>query len=110
MLVYVAGQNVELDEDERHAALRRALLVHASGGGLDRELTLDARAAEVLAADLDSDARRADLGHALAALRDEAARLPTVREALGRLLADSLLAWRIFAVALLAAELAGEDE
>ena len=109
MLVYVAGQGVELDEEELNGARRRALFVHAAGGDLHRELTLDARAAEVLAADLDSDERRAALGRSLAGIRDEAARLPLVRDALGRLLADVPLAWRIFAVALLAEELADDE-
>ena len=108
VLVYAAGQHVALDPDERAAAMRRALLVHAAGGGLHRELTLDARAGEVLAADLDDPDRRAELGRALAALRGEAARLAVVRDALGRLLADTELAWRTFAISLLAEELGGE--
>lgn len=106
MLAYVAGQRVELDPAELTAARRRALLVHAAGGDLRRELALDARAGEVLAADLDGDERRAQLGRGLAALRDDAARLPLVRDALGRLLGDPALAWQAFAVALLAEELA----
>jgi hypothetical protein len=108
MLVYAAGRDVEIDDDELNAARRRALLVHAAGGDLHRDLTLDAPAAEVLAADLDSDERRAELGRGLAFLRDEAARLPRVRGALSDLLADIARAWRIYAVALLAEELAGE--
>jgi hypothetical protein len=108
VLVYVAGRQVALDEAERAAALRRALLVHAAGGGLDRELTIDAPAGETLAGDLDDAERRAQLGRALAGLRDEAARLPFVRETLARLLGDTDLAWRAFAIALLAEELAGE--
>jgi len=112
VLVYVAGQDVELDPDERAAALRRALFVYAAGGGLDRELTLDDPAGGTLAGDLDDDSglRRAELGRGLGALRDEAARLPHVRDALGRLLADKELAWRTFAIGLLAAALAGADE
>lgn len=106
VLVYVAGQDVEIDGDERAAAVRRALLVHAAGGDLHRELTLDAPAGETLAADLDDPERRAELGRGLAAIRDEAARLPVVREALGRLLGDTDRAWRVFAVGLLAEELA----
>jgi hypothetical protein len=105
MLVYAAGRAVELDEDELNGARRRALFVHAAGGDLYRELTLDARAGEVLAEDLDSAERRAQLGRALAALRDEAARLPLVRGALASLLEDTSRAWRIFAIALLAEEL-----
>jgi hypothetical protein len=108
VLVYVAGRSVAVDEDELAPAIRRALFVHAAGGDPHRELTLDARAGETLAADLDTGERRAQLGRGLAGLRDEAARLPAVREALGRLLADTELAWRTFAIALLAEELAGE--
>jgi hypothetical protein len=109
MLVYAAGQWVELDDEELNAARRRALLVHAAGGDQHRELTLDARAADVLAGDLDTAARREQLGRGLAALRDEAARLPLVRDALARLLGDTELAWRVFAVTLLAEELGGVD-
>jgi hypothetical protein len=108
VLVFVAGQEVTLDDTERAAAVRRALLVHAAGGDLHRELTLDAPAGETLAADLDTGERRAELGRGLAAIRDEAARLPFVRDALGRLLADTELAWRAYAIALLAEELAAE--
>jgi hypothetical protein len=107
MLAYVAGQGVPLDDDERAAALRRALLVHASGGGLERELTLDARAGETLAADLHTEPRQAVLGRGLAQLHDEAIRLPFVRGAIDRLLTDMQLAWRAYAVSLLAEELAG---
>jgi hypothetical protein len=108
VLVYVAGQQVTIDEDERAGAIRRALLVHAAGGDLHRELTLDARAGETLAADLDTPERRAELGRGLAGIRDEAARLSFVRDALARLLGDTDLAWRTFAVGLLAEELAGD--
>jgi hypothetical protein len=108
VLVYVAGRQVDLDEDECRGALRRALFVHAAGGELHRELTLDAPAGETLAADLDTAERRAQLGHGLAELRDEAARLPYVRDALAQLLGDTDLAWRSFAIALLAEELGGE--
>lgn len=110
MLAYVAGQQISVPADELAGARRRALLVHASGGDLHRELTLDSRSGETLAADLDSDERRAQLGRGLAALQDEAARLPFVRAALARLLADTGLAWRAYAVALLAEELAGGGE
>jgi hypothetical protein len=108
MLAYVAGKQVSLDEQELAGARRRALLVHASGGDLHRELTLDAPAGETIAADLDAPQRRAELGRGLAALQDDAARLIHVRGAVSRLLADTDLAWRAFAVALLAEELAGD--
>ena len=110
MLVYAAGRPaVELAEDELAAAVRRALLVHAAGGDPRRELTLDAPAGATLAGDLDTGERRGQLGRGLAAMRDAAVGLPFVRDALGRLLADTSVAWRAFAVSLLAEEL-GHDE
>jgi hypothetical protein len=109
MLAYAAGRPaVDLDDDELAGAVRRALLVHASGGDLHRELTLDTPAGRRLAGDLDSGERRAQLGRGLAAMRDASVGLPLVRDALGRLLADTSLAWRAFAVSLLAEELADD--
>jgi hypothetical protein len=109
MLAYVAREQVTLPEEELAAARRRAIFVHASGGGLERELTLDAPAGERLAADLDTAERRAELGRALGAMRDEAARLPHVRAALGKLLGDIEFAWRVLSIALLAEELANSE-
>jgi hypothetical protein len=109
MLVYAAAGSVELPPADLRAARRRALLVHAAGGDLHRELTLDARAAEVLAGDLDAPERRAELARGLEALRTEADGLVVVADALSRLLADPALAWRVLAVALLAEELAGSE-
>jgi hypothetical protein len=109
MLAYAAGRpSVSLTTEELGGARRRALLVHAAGGDLHRDLSLDAPAGETLAVDIDTGERRAQLGRALAGLRDDAVGLPTVRDALARLLADTSLAWRAFAVALLAEELAGD--
>jgi hypothetical protein len=110
MLVYASAGSVEVDEEELGAARRRALLVHAAGGDLRRELTLDARAAEVLAEDLDSPERRGQLADGLAALRAEATGLPLVSETVSRLLDEPGLAWRVLAVALLAEELGGSDD
>jgi hypothetical protein len=109
MLVYAVAPSVELDEHELSAARRRALLVHAAGGDLHRELTLDARAAEVLAGDLDAPGPRAELARGLEVLAAQAGGLPVVMEALSRLLGDQDLAWRVLAVALLAEELGGTD-
>src|SRR5215471_15630873 len=85
MLVYAAAASVELDQQELDAARRRALLVHAAGGDLHRELTLDARAAEVLAGDLDSPEPRAEFARGLGALAAKADGLPVVADALARL-------------------------
>ncbi|MEX2211513.1 MAG: hypothetical protein WD689_07090 [Gaiellaceae bacterium] len=94
-LAYLAVQSVHVDEDELQAARRRALLLLASGGDPRRELRLDSRAVEALAADLDSPERRAQLRAALEGLQANAAAL----------LADDDLAWRTAACALLAEEL-----
>lgn len=107
-LAYLAGRGVALDEDELRGALRRAELLLAAGGDPRRELELDGRAVESLAADLDGPAARAELGAGLARLLDEAQGLPATAEALSVLLADAGLAWRCFACALLAEELAEE--
>ena len=97
---------VPLDEPELKAARRRALLVLAAGGDPSRELDLDSVAAERLAAELDAEPRREALAAALGGLDTDG--LPTVAAAVELLRADPELAWRLFALALLADELAGE--
>jgi hypothetical protein len=101
VLAYVAGQEVDLEERERDAALRRALFVFAAGGDLHRDPTLDDPAVIELASDLDSPDRR----KTLAAGIERVAAEPQIRE---RLL-DGELAWRAYACGLLADTL-GEDE
>ena len=108
LVAYIAGQQVELPEAELAGALRRALLLRASGGDPTRELELDERAAKALALELHSDARRAQLGAALDGLAPLARELPRVREAVVFLAADLDLAWRLFMLGLLAEELGGE--
>ena len=90
---YIAGQHVPLGDEERNAALRRALLVFAAGGDLHREPRLDDPAVVELAGDLDSPERR----QALLAASD-------VLDTLG----DPNLAWRAYACGLLADAL-GEE-
>ena len=58
---YIAGREVPLSEDERNAAVRRALFVFAAGGELHREPTLDDPAVHELARDLDTPERRTAL-------------------------------------------------
>jgi hypothetical protein len=84
---------VPLGQEERNAAVRRALLVFAAGGDLHREPALDDPAVHELARDLDTPERRAAL---LAASEQLAA------------LADPELAWRAYACGLLADAL-GEE-
>jgi hypothetical protein len=104
-LALAGGSDIELPEDELNAAVRRSVLLLAAGGDPTRELELDGRAVTALAADLDAPARRNELAAGLAGLRRPAAGLPLVEGALARLSADSDLAWRSFACALLAHEL-----
>jgi hypothetical protein len=105
MLALVARDSVDLDEGELAAAIRRALLVQASGGDLQRELSLDDRAVTGLATDLDDPARRAELEAALRDLRATADELPEAATVLDSLLSDGDRAWRALAAALLADEL-----
>ena len=105
VLAFVAGQGVELDDDELNGARRRALLLVAAGGDPHRELEVDDRAVKALAADLYSEARRDQLGGAVDALVVRVRELPAAREAALFLAADLDLAWRLFALGLLAEEL-----
>jgi hypothetical protein len=108
VLVWLVVSGVEVDEADRKAALRRAMLVLAAGGDPHRDLDHDTVAVERLAAELDAPERRLALEAALGGLAAEAVGLPVVSEALSTLLAESELAWRTYALALLADELADE--
>ncbi|HZQ16410.1 MAG TPA: hypothetical protein VFA82_06520 [Gaiellaceae bacterium] len=107
VLAYLAGEGVELDESELNGARRRALLLVAAGGDPHRELGVDDRAVKALAADLHTDERRAAFGRALDAIVLRVRDLPRAREAALFLAADVDLAWRLWALALLAEELGG---
>jgi len=105
VLAYVAGQEVELPEAEVNEARRRALLLLAAGGDPRRELEVDGRAVKALAVDLYTEDRRARLGAAVDDLVLLARELPRVREAALYLAREGDLAWRLFALGLLAEEL-----
>lgn len=107
-LALLAGQELELEEDELHGARRRAVLLLAAGGDPEQGLVLDGRAVMALAEELDRPDRRAALLENLQSLREPAGELPETTAALEALLADEGLAWRALACALLAEELAGE--
>src|SRR5579884_1280055 len=102
VLAYLAGQAVELDEPELNGARRRALLLIAAGGDLRRELGVDDRAVKALAADLYDEERRAQLGRSIDALVLRVRDLPRARAAALYLAGDVDLAWRLFALGLLA--------
>ena len=109
VLAYVAGQRVELPEAERQQACRRALLVLASGGDPHRELDVDSPAVKSLAADLFDEERRARLALGIDELVTAARDLPSTRRASLFLAAEVDLAWRLFALALVAEELGPDD-
>ena len=106
---FLAGQEVELDESELNAAVRRAELLLATGGDPHRELDLYGRAVTAVARDLDSAPARARLRAGLGSLQSEAEGLRGIGEALRILLADEDLAWQCYALSLLAEELAEES-
>ena len=110
VVAYLAGQRVELPASECNEARRRALLLLAAGGDVRRELGVDDRAVKALAADLRSDARVRSLAGGLDELARAARDLPRARDAVLFLVRDLELAWRLYALGLLAEELAGEEE
>jgi hypothetical protein len=109
VLAYLAGGAVDLADSELNEARRRALLLVAAGGDPHRELAVDDRAVKALAADLWSEGRRDELAAGLDALALQARGLPLVRETVINLARDLDLAWRLYALALLAEELGDVD-
>jgi hypothetical protein len=108
VLAWLVREQVQIPDEELNAARRRAMFVLAAGGDPHRDLALDSVAAERLAAELDTPERRAHLAHSLEELQARAVGLPTVLAAVETLHAEPDLAWRTFALALLADEIADE--
>jgi len=108
VVAYLAGQRVELPEAELNEARRRAMLLLAAGGDPRRELQIDDRAVKALAVDLWSEQRGRELASGLDQLAVSARDLPRAREAVLYLVRDLDLAWRLFALGLVAEELADE--
>jgi hypothetical protein len=108
VLAYLAGQAVEIDEGELNGARRRAMLLVAAGGDPHRELGVDDRAVKALASDLYTDEHRDELARALDALVVRVRDLPRAKDAAIFLVGDVDLAWRLYALGLLAEELGGE--
>ena len=107
VLCWLVCHEIAIDEDEQNAARRRAMFVLAAGGDPHRDVGLDSVAAERLADELDTPGRRAQLAIALGELPSQG--LPAVAAAVESLRADPELAWRSFALSLLADELAEEE-
>ena len=101
----LAGRDVSIDEDDVNAAVRRAVLLLATGGDPRGGLDLDSRGVRALADDLHSPAHVEELADGLAALDEAALGLLAVQRALASLRADPDLAWRSFVCGLLVAEL-----
>jgi hypothetical protein len=106
VLCWLIQDDVPIDEDELNAARRRAMFVLAAGGDPHRDVGVDSIAAERLADELDTPLRREQLATALGELPAED--LPAVTIAVESLCADPELAWRSFALSLIADELADE--
>lgn len=101
-IALVAAEQVAFEADALGAAVRRALLVLASGGDLRRELSLDDTAVTGLASDLEDPARRAELDTALQVLRAHTDELPAAASAVQALVDDPDRAWKALAAAVLA--------
>jgi hypothetical protein len=108
VVAYLAGQRVELPEAELNEARRRAMLLLAAAGDPRRELQIDDRAVKALAVELWSEQRGRELASGLDQLAVSARDLPRAREAVLYLVRDLDLAWRLFALGLVAEELADE--
>jgi hypothetical protein len=108
-LAWLAGRELEHDEDELRATLRRAELLLAAGGDPHRELELDGRAVAAVAADLDVPEARERFEDALARLTADSEGLAAVSDGLARLRAQPDLAWRCYACAVLAEAIAGDS-
>ena len=105
VLAYLAGRAVELPAGELNEARRRALLLLAARGDPHRELDVDERAVKSVALDLYAEDRVAQLAGGIDELAARARELPHVRDAVLFLAGDVELAWRLFALSLLAEEL-----
>ena len=106
VLCWLVQGEISIDPGELNAARRRAMFVLAAGGDPHRDVGIDSIAAERLADELDTPPRRAQLAAALDELPAEG--LASVTAALDALRSDPELAWRSFALSLLADELADE--
>jgi hypothetical protein len=107
VLAFIAGQAVEIADEDLNGGRRRALLLVAAGGDPHRDLDVDDRAVKALAADLYTDERREQLGRSIDALVLHVRERPVAREAALFLAGDVDLAWRLFSLSLLAEELGG---
>jgi hypothetical protein len=105
VLALIAGREVGLDPAEVRGAQRRGVQLLAAGGDPQRGLDLDGRAVLAVAEDLDTDERRRALAAGFERLSVGASGLPHVLDRVEALTANPDVAWRWFAVTVLAEEL-----
>jgi hypothetical protein len=105
ILAYIGGQRVVIPEQELKETLRRAMLLLAAGGDPHRELGVDDRAVKAIAVELFDEERRAQLAAGIDELALLARDLPRTKDAALFLAGDLELAWRLYALGLLAEEL-----
>jgi hypothetical protein len=108
-LALIAGQGIEIDEDELQGAVKRALLVLAAGGDPTRGIDLAGRGIETIAEDLDSPVRRKLLMEGLESIRLRAVQRDALHEVIVALEADPETAWRAFSAARMV-ELLGQGQ
>jgi hypothetical protein len=109
-VAFHAARELAFDEDALRAATRRAMLVLAAGGDPHREMRLGDVAVVRLADELDSVSRRDELARQLRHVAHTAVGLPAIERAVAALQADSDLAWRWVALALVVSERFSVDE
>jgi len=107
-LAYLAAAEIDLPDEERRPAARRAMLLLAAGGDPARGLDLDGRAVGTLAEDIETPERLETFAEGLDGVLDQATGLAHVSEATRALRSDLDVAWRAFAASILAEELDAE--
>jgi hypothetical protein len=108
-VAFAATLTLPLDEAALAGPLRRALLLLAAGGDPHRSLDGGGRAVRALADDLEGLVGDDALAAAFASVHTRARGLPRIEAAASDLAADPGRARRAVALALLGAELAGDE-
>lgn len=108
-VAFAASLSLPLDEAALAGPLRRAMLLLAAGGDPHRSLNVDGRAVRALADDLEPLVGNNELAAAFAFVLARARGLPRIETAAADLATDPGRARGAVALALLGAELAGDE-
>ena len=108
-VAFAATLSLPLDEAALAGPVRRALLLLAAGGDPHRSLNVDGRAVRALADDLEALVGDDELAAAFDSVHARARGLPRIEAAAADLAADPGRARGAVALALLGAELAGDE-